>query len=340
MKVNRIINPQKRDYLLSGEYPLVKHFSLGNESLNESPLSQYLEQRQCYIHEKLKKYLGVQGDIDISMVTLQGLEKLQETFEIEKGRKVVLEKLALECLFELQEFQPIKELYESGELQIDCRLEAMSNISENLASAHSDESIFDKYSTSCEFNNIMYTAEFVEFLEKRILANAIIQGNAVNKFYLFELVRNELKEIDERLPNIYGSLMALAEFGYWAFPPTLESKALTANCAIGSCKVYFAERPDVPDVIQARGAFFSALLHELVKGCMEYITSESIPQDKAMAEKVLQQADTLCNETYDIMLGPELCKQIQQSKSLTSCNDILFIYRDFINNTTTPLMKG
>jgi hypothetical protein len=67
------------------------------------------------------------------------------------------------------------------------------------------------------------------------------------------------------------------------------------------------------------GLFFPILVHELIKGTMEVLGTQGLPDDPKQAEMVMSSTDTLANEIWDLRLGPVIWE-----KFLTSYPERLF----------------
>ncbi len=113
--------------------------------------------------------------------------------------------------------------------------------------------------TTSEKDTKQLATEFVkpeldpDILAKRSFAKTLTQGNAVNKFYLFHLVEDKLKEINPQLPKMYGIVCAGTTMSYYGMPMIEMSRAFANNAAVGSAEV------ESDSLIKARGANFPIL---------------------------------------------------------------------------------
>jgi hypothetical protein len=138
---------------------------------------------------------------------------------------------------------------------------------------------------------------------KRRFINALIQGSSKKGHYMFELVRDELDRIDENLLNLYGVLMSVNDLMYWVLPDQAFDMMMNQGGIAGK------EEVDIetdPPTVKARGVFFPVLVHELIKGTMEILGTQGLPDDPKQAEMVMASTDTLANEIWDLRLGPVL----------------------------------
>jgi hypothetical protein len=119
---------------------------------------------------------------------------------------------------------------------------------------------------------------------------------------MFELVADELENINPELVRIYGMSQALLDHLYWIYPEQMvSSMAASGEGQVGQSEV--DTETDPPTVI-ARGASFPVLIHELVKGVYEIFGTHGLPDDPRQAEMVIASEDTLPAEIWDLRLGP------------------------------------
>jgi hypothetical protein len=117
---------------------------------------------------------------------------------------------------------------------------------------------------------------------------------------MFNLVRNEINDINPQLMDLYTTSQALMEHAYWLFPD-MENMAGGGGGQMGQSEV--DEETDPPTVI-GRAVTFPLLVHELVKGVYEVFGTHGLPDDPKQQEMVLNAEDTLPAEIWDSRLGP------------------------------------
>lgn len=137
---------------------------------------------------------------------------------------------------------------------------------------------------------------------KRRLLNGLVQGAASKANHLHHMAADELGDIDDQLADAYSKLMDTNEVLYWMFDPKMLEMAERSGKA-GDMSVDFSTKPPT---VKARGIVFPVLVHELVKGVMEYLVGFGIPQDHETAKKVLSAEDSLEQERWDLRVGPEI----------------------------------
>jgi hypothetical protein len=135
---------------------------------------------------------------------------------------------------------------------------------------------------------------------KRRFINSLIQGAAFKGGHMFNLVRDEINEINPQLMNLYAVTQALMEHAYWIFPD-MEGMAGSGGGQMGQSE--FDPETD-PPTVKARAVTFPLLVHELVKGVYEVFGTHGLPDDPRQAEMVLGAEDSLPAEIWDSRLGP------------------------------------
>ena len=135
---------------------------------------------------------------------------------------------------------------------------------------------------------------------KRRFINSLIQGAAFKGGHMYNLVRNEINEINPQLMNLYAVTQALMEHAYWIFPD-MEGMAGSGGGQMGQ-----SEQDDEtdPPTVKAKAVTFPLLVHELVKGVYEVFGTHGLPDDPRQREMVLNAEDSLPAEIWDSRLGP------------------------------------
>lgn len=135
---------------------------------------------------------------------------------------------------------------------------------------------------------------------KRRFINSLIQGAAFKGGHMYNLVRDEINNINPQLMNLYAVTQALMEHAYWIFPD-MEGMAGGGGGQMGQSE--FDPETD-PPTVKARAVTFPLLVHELVKGVYEVFGTHGLPDDPRQAEMVLSVEDSLPSEIWDSRLGP------------------------------------
>ena len=145
--------------------------------------------------------------------------------------------------------------------------------------------------------------------EKRRFINSLIQGAAFKGGHMYNLVKNEINDINPQLMNLYAVTQSLMEHAYWIFP-NMEGMAGGGGGQMGQSEV--DEETD-PPTVKARGVNFPTLVHELVKGVYEVFGTHGLPDDPRQAEMIMGAEDTVPAEAWDLKLGPVFWELLQKS---------------------------
>jgi hypothetical protein len=266
--------------------------------------------------EKIKTYAGrknvrvVDGGGVIQPMALVQLQMslVRDMISKERNHKPQLEKLAIRLLKqdfnipgELQtKVEDGRTIYYDGTLQYDVSLTLPVNLSDAQ--------------TEMEMQMQQEPEEVIENIEeldlevaKRRFLNAMMAGAAFKGQYMFHMAEDEINAIDEDLITEYGLLMAITEWAYFMVPPEAAAAAASSDeQSAGSERVDFTTEP--PTLI-CRAKSFPILCHEIVKSYMEYMSAWGLPQSdeenaEAKANYILNKADFLEAENWDLMLGP------------------------------------
>ena len=145
--------------------------------------------------------------------------------------------------------------------------------------------------------------------EKRRFINSLIQGAAFKGGHMYNLVKNEINDINPQLMNLYAVTQSLMEHAYWIFP-NMEGMAGGGGGQMGQSEV--DEETD-PPTVKAKAVTFPLLVHELIKGVYEIFGSHGLPDDPRQQEMILNAEDTLPSEIWDSRLGPVFWEKFMAS---------------------------
>lgn len=266
--------------------------------------------------EKIKTYAGrknirvVDGRGIIQPMALVQLQMalVNDMVSKERNHKPQLEKLAIRLLKqdfnipgELQtKVEDGKTIYYDGTLQYDVSLTLPVDLSDVQKEAEME--------MEQEPEEVIENIEELDLeVAKRRFLNAMMAGAAFKGQYMFHMAEDEINAIDEDLITEYGLLMAITEWAYFMIPPEAAAAAASSSeQAGGSERVDFTTDP--PTLI-CRARSFPILCHEIVKSYMEYMSAWGLPQSdeegaEAKAKYILNKADFLEAENWDLMLGP------------------------------------
>jgi hypothetical protein len=128
----------------------------------------------------------------------------------------------------------------------------------------------------------------------------MIQGAAKKTNHMFHMVDDELTNMDPRLLNRYSKVMSAADYMYYVIPK------MDNGTSGGVVKVTFPTAENPKAIIEAEAMIFPVLIHELVKGVMELLSAHGLPKDKKLGDYVVDKADFLAAEPWDMRIGPAI----------------------------------
>ena len=315
------MSPDVEGKINRGETPLSNNPAFPNIQSGQVP--QTFEQliaskRFKDVVDKVKRYTGQQnisGQNALMQLQTAMMRSVQTLFQIQDNNKEYLENLAVDLVRKEMGVRP-------DQLQYDAKLVGMGQIDMSGFSKEGEEP--DEEEVEQNFQQQEEDVEdFITAFErfdiekaKRRFINALIQGSSKKGHYMFELVRDELDRIDPRLLNLYGIVMSVNDLMYWVLPDEMMDMKMSQSGVGGK------EEVDIetdPPTVKARGLFFPILIHELIKGTMEVLGTQGLPDDPKQAEMVMASTDTLANEVWDLRLGPVIWE-----KFLTAYPERLF----------------
>ena len=251
--------------------------------------------------EKVRMAMGdtrtIQGGNALMQLMMTVGQAMQRLVMIQSQNKEELEDLAVELV--------VKELgIPEGAMQFDAQL-----VMQPMGAAEGMKSEPEMPSEE-EVEELMGDIEnFNLERAKRRFINSLIQGAAFKGGHMYNLVRDEINDINPQLMNLYAVTQALMEHAYWIFPD-MEGMAGGGGGQMGQSE--FDDQTD-PPTIKARAVTFPLLVHELVKGVYEVFGTHGLPDDPRQAEMVLGAEDSLPSEIWDSRLGPVFWEKFVQT---------------------------
>jgi hypothetical protein len=263
---------------------------------------------------KVKQYTGQQGNVTDSntfrQLQMSMMGAMQEVLAFESENKEMLENLAIELVK--------KELaVPEGVVQYDAKLVGIGEISNegfaNQSENPTEEEIEQEFGVDPEeagndVEEFMSAVEiFNDEVAKRKVMNALIQGSSKKGHYMFELVSERLTALKPNIVRLYGILMSVNDMLYWIFPDEMMLGGDGGGTKAGKEEV---DPETEPPTVRARGVFFPVLVHELIKGTMEIIATQGLPDEKRQADMVMGVTDTLPMEIWDLRFGPYIWEKL------------------------------
>jgi hypothetical protein len=245
-----------------------------------------VNERFIDVVKRYKRAFDIEN-VDATNVVKMVIPLLIETIELEKPHHKELVKLAIDMINE--EFDIDKSIIKFDVKLIDKI--SLSGMDMNMEPTEVEGMKFKNHDEMVVANKEVYKRRFV---------NALIQGSAKKCNHMFHMVDDELTSLNPRLPGLYAKLMSTADYVYFIMNNLDE--AMTG----GVVEVEFTEEETAPNVVRVEATSFPVLIHEMVKGVMEIIGANGLPKKKSIANYVINKADFVKAEIWDMRLGPAL----------------------------------
>ena len=264
----------------------------------------------------VKKHFNI-DEIDNGELINNSIKMIRDCINIESGESEELANLAIKM---------IREEYDIPEDMVDIDAELTMKIN----------------SDGMKLNQTPITVEGVEFdshddiqnandeVYKRRFINVMNQGAAMRTNHMFHMVDEELTKINPTLPTKYGKLMSSADYMYFIADNIDTSPAILG----GKVNIELPKNEGDKPKIVAQAITFPVLIHELVKGVMELISTHGLPENEKMREYVIGKADYLKAEPWDMRLGPGLWKKFVAAIPPKDFDLKHYVYGDFVKMPT------
>lgn len=286
---------------------------------------------------ELEEYNGYKGVINenVAMALMhQGMTYLTSISNLENGKEKALEELCEKMVVEYFHIP-------NGALQFNLKI-VKDGVKTNKES-----------SSSFEENNEDEEPKFIVERAKRRIINSLTQGLAVNCTYLYNDYKEDVIKVigNEEIINYYSKFIPLMMLNYWLFSDEMLKTVTNESDAAGKVKI---DTTTTPPTINAESVNFPFLVHETVKGVMEYFGKEKNPIDIDVYNQVLKLEDKVEHETWDIRFGPSIWNMFYSLLPNTikdaelqyyiyvnivnlPANEFLLMFREILGNT--PLAK-
>ena len=282
--ISERMHPQLEKELAERKHSLGIHPAIpeGDENNFEQKI---MGKRFSEVVNRYKRAFDV-DEIDTSTLMMEMMPMVHETMALESKHKKALEELAEKM---------IREEYDMPEDVVEIK----ASLSPNIVLEGTKKNPTPK-SSDYQFENHDDMVNAKEEVYKRRFLNAMIQGAAKKTNHMFHMVDDELTDMDPRLLNRYSKVMSAADYMYYVIPK------MDNGTSGGMVKVTFPTSENPKAVIEAEAMIFPVLIHELVKGVMELLSAHGLPKDKKLGDYVIDKADFLAAEPWDMRIGPAL----------------------------------
>ena len=282
--LNERMHPTLESELAERKHSLGKHpvFPEGDECSFEQKI---MGERFSEVAKRYKRAFDC-DTIDNGQLMSEMMPLVHESMALEAEHKKELEKLAVRM---------IREEYDMGEDAVEIHAELTPNISligtKKNPKPMAVEMQFKDHDAMVNANEEVY---------KRRFLNAMTQGAAKKCSHMFHMVDDELTDMNPKLSNKYAKMMAAADYMYYVIPK------MDNGTTGGVVRVQFPNKNNPKAVIHVQAMVFPVLIHELVKGVMELLSAHGLPKNKKTGEYVINKADFLAAEPWDMRMGPAL----------------------------------
>jgi hypothetical protein len=283
--INERMHPSLEEDIINQRHSLAKHPAIPeeDESLFEEKI---IGDRFSEVCKRYKRAFDI-DQIDNNQVMREMMPMVFETISLESKHKKELEELAIKM---------IRDEYDIDEDVLEIKAELSPRISlegtkKNPKPMAVEGIEFDSHDDIVNANAEVY---------KRRFLNAMTQGAAKKCNHMFHMVDEELTNLDPRLPNKYNKIMSAADYMYYIIPK------MDDGISGGVVKVEYPTEENPKAVIHAQAMVFPVLIHEIVKGVMEILSAHGLPKNKEISNYVVNKADFLAAEPWDMRLGPGL----------------------------------
>jgi len=309
------MDPSLQQRIEKGEFPgkdLPAYPSVDPSGVEDKFEELVASKRFRQVVDQVKRYTGLREVTPRTYGQLQSLlmQSFQKVNQIEKQNKEELEQLAVDIVKEEMALP-------DNAFQFDAKLVNMGQVDTSKMKGGLDEPTQQNLDAEEEAME-----EFENFdleRQKRRFLNQLIQGASKKGHYMFHLVEDELNQINPDLLNLYGVMMSINDLIYWIMPDQTTTMMAASGQNVGGSEEIDVETD--PPTIKARGISFPVLVHELIKGVMEVLGTQGLPDDEKQARKVMDSEDTLVAEVWDLRLGPIIWEKFRSMYPLDLMQD-------------------
>lgn len=304
------MDPTLQNKLETGEFP-----GAGSEAYPKVPTDGIPNTFEELVSSKrfkdvintVKRYTGIENVTPGSFGQLQQMlmQSVQRIMQIESQNKQQLEELAVRI---------VKEYFALPEdaLQFDAKIVGMGEIDmSGMKGGGEEEEEKEEDQQNAEEEAMEEFEDFDIEKQKRRFLNQLIQGASKKGHYMFHLVDEDLNSIDSDLINLYGIMMSVNDLVYWIMPD--ETTMMMAGSGESIAGKEEVDPETDPPTIKAQGITFPVLVHELIKGVMEVLATQGLPDDPRQAQMVMDSEDTLVAEVWDLRLGPVIWEKFREA---------------------------
>ena len=131
-------------------------------------------------------------------------------------------------------------------------------------------------------------------VHKRRMLNAIMQGMSNRFNHIYHMYRDDFNKMDRRLIDGYQKMMTSAELAYFMMDTSQKKSG-------GFCSVKVPKSETEPFVIDVEAMSFPLLVHELIKGTLEVISLQGLPENQEEVKYIFERADYYEAESWHML---------------------------------------
>lgn len=161
---------------------------------------------------------------------------------------------------------------------------------------------FNSEDKDYEFRNVKHRSSLNGEVKKRRVINALMTGCAMRVAANIKNYVAEIYDLDPKLPDLYRKLLALND--YILFTNDMEIDENNPS-QLGISKIVIGDS-EIKSSVQIKGIVFPIVIYEGIRAFLELIAAHGLPKSKEDANYVMQKADYLKAEPWDMRLGPAM----------------------------------
>ena len=145
--------------------------------------------------------------------------------------------------------------------------------------------------------------ELLAEVVKRRTINAFAQGASLRAHYIFHLYREDIEKIVPNVTPYYQKALIANDLFYYLIGDDMFQQQIESDNSNNAGYVELDFSGEIPKII-AKAMNFPILIHEMTKGIISLFSVAGLPKENA--EKVIDYADTIIAELWDIRLFPTM----------------------------------
>lgn len=194
----------------------------------------------------------------------------------------------------------------------DCSVELECNLTKDISNTkdfhikQNDENDIE-YESVKQLKNVKY-----EKIKRSFISAITVGASIAISEKLLKKFMSEIFELDEELPYLYNKIIKINEYLLY-----LNNEKITdTNNMQGAYENVIISKNDKSVKIKSEGIIFPFLLSETIRGFIEAVSSDSLPDDSSIANEVIDSCDVLEKEPFYMVFGSALWKKITDDNEI------------------------